>query len=92
MIAQAEALLRWIGAAAGMGTLSLALLAMALSFRRRRDRAEGRAGALLRFPFLAAASMAFLAAGLVDYKICLIDATWSALLFRRRSQPRRSRS
>jgi CheY-like chemotaxis protein len=29
-----------------------------------------------------------LAAGLVDYKICSIDATWSALLFRRRSRPK----
>jgi hypothetical protein len=27
-----------------------------------------------------------LAAGLVDYKICSIDATWSALLFRRRQK------
>ena len=28
-----------------------------------------------------------LAAGLVDYKICAVDATWSGLLFTRR-QPR----
>ena len=27
-----------------------------------------------------------LASGLVDYKICAIDATWAALLFRRRKQ------
>ncbi len=29
-----------------------------------------------------------LAAGLVDYKICAIDATWSGLLFTRRKKPR----
>jgi hypothetical protein len=29
-----------------------------------------------------------LAAGLVDYKICSIDETWSALLFTRRSYKR----
>ena len=33
-----------------------------------------------------------LGAGLVDHKICSIDATWSALLFRRRSRPRPTRS
>jgi hypothetical protein len=30
-----------------------------------------------------------LSVGLVDYKICSIDATWSALLFTRRNHPRR---
>jgi hypothetical protein len=28
-----------------------------------------------------------LAAGLVDYKICAIDATWSGLLFAKRRKP-----
>jgi hypothetical protein len=26
-----------------------------------------------------------MAAGLVDYKVCAVDATWSGLLFRRRN-------
>jgi hypothetical protein len=30
-----------------------------------------------------------LAAGLVDYKICSIDATWSGLLFTRRTAKKR---
>ncbi len=60
---QAEAVLRWIGAAAGLGTLIIALLAMALSFRRSRGRTEGRAGLLLRLPILVAASIVFIAAG-----------------------------
>jgi protein-S-isoprenylcysteine O-methyltransferase Ste14 len=60
---QAEAVMRWIGAAVGLGTLTTALVAMALSFRRSRGRTEGRAGSILRLPFLIAATIAFLAAG-----------------------------
>jgi len=63
MLDALEGILRWTGAAAGLGTLAIALLAMAWSFRRSRGRTEGRAGALLRLPYLVAATIAFLAAG-----------------------------
>jgi protein-S-isoprenylcysteine O-methyltransferase Ste14 len=63
MLEAAEGILKWIGAAAGLGTLAIALAAMARSFRRTRGRTEGRAGVILRLPLLMAASIAFLAAG-----------------------------
>ena len=58
-----EAALRWLGAVTGLGTLSLALLAMARSLRRPRGRVEGGARGILRLPVLAPATIAFLAAG-----------------------------
>ena len=63
MLDAVEAILRWTGAVTGLGTLAIALLAMAWSFRRSRGRTEGRAGSLLRLPFLLLATIAFLAAG-----------------------------
>ena len=63
MVEAGEGILKWIGAAAGLGTLAIALAAMARSFRRTRGRTEGRAGVILRLPLLMAASIAFLAAG-----------------------------
>jgi len=63
MLDAVEAILRWTGAVAGLGTLAIALLAMARSFRRSRGRTEGRAGAILRLPFLILATIAFLVAG-----------------------------
>jgi isoprenylcysteine carboxyl methyltransferase (ICMT) family protein YpbQ len=64
MLQITEEALRWIGAVAGLGTLSIALLAMVRSLRRVRGRVEAGARLILRLPILTAATIAFLAAGI----------------------------
>ena len=60
----AERVVGWIGAAIGLGTLGLALLAMVRSLRRPSGRVEPGARIALRLPLLLVATAVFLAAGL----------------------------
>ena len=52
---------------------------MWIAWPKKAARAPGSAG-----PSEMSVRAAGLGAGLVDYKVCAIDATWSGLLFRRR--------
>jgi protein-S-isoprenylcysteine O-methyltransferase Ste14 len=58
-----EAQLRWAGAVAGLGTLAIALAAMARAVRRPSGRVEPGARIALRLPVLAVATIGFIGAG-----------------------------
>jgi len=77
-----ESGLRWLGALAGLGTLVLALLAMASSVRRPAGREEPGARLALRLPILLAATLAFFAVGAWLWRSLpwRPEAAWRALL------------
>jgi protein-S-isoprenylcysteine O-methyltransferase Ste14 len=80
MLETAERALQWLGAALGLGTLSIALLAMLRSLQRARGRVEGGARLVLRLPVLAIATIAFLAAGICLWRPLPLELEGSARL------------
>jgi protein-S-isoprenylcysteine O-methyltransferase Ste14 len=59
----AEVWIQWMGGAAGLATLAVALTELFRSSRRRAGRVEGPAAGLLRWPVTAGATVAFLVVG-----------------------------
>jgi protein-S-isoprenylcysteine O-methyltransferase Ste14 len=66
--ATVERCLAWVGGAAGLGTLGIALAAMATSLRRPTGRTEPGARFALRPMFLVFATVAFLAGGILLWR------------------------
>ena len=60
----AETIMHWSGAVVGLGTLGIALAAMARALRRPGGRVEPGARIALRLPILAVATLGFIGAGI----------------------------
>lgn len=73
-------ILQWLGAIAGLGTLTYAIYNLLLAQARPTGRTTGSATQVLRTPYLVAATILFIALGYVLWKPLPVQISWQARL------------